>query len=259
MKRRNGSAYKIRFGKGTSIVTNPIRVTVWNEFRHEISNEQVKKVYPQGIHACIADFLGQQDGITVRTATLDEPEHGLSQQVLDDTDVLLWWGHMAHDQVSDEIVNRVYDRVLDGMGLIPLHSAHYSKIFRKLMGTNCGLKWREADDNERLWVMKPSHPIVQGIGEMIELEEEEMYGEFFDIPEPDELIFVSWFKGGEVFRSGCTFHRGRGKIFYFRPGHETYPTYHNGQIQRVITNGVRWAYTAGAPAIIQGNFQPLQK
>jgi trehalose utilization protein len=240
-------------------MTASIRVTVWNEYRHELKKSEVNEIYPRGIHACIADFLGKEADFSVRVATLDEPEHGLTQDVLNETDVLIWWGHMAHDEVRDEIVQRVYDRVLDGMGLIPLHSAHYSKIFRKLMGTNCGLKWREADDNERLWVIKPSHPIAQGIPEVIELPQEEMYGEYFDIPEPDELIFVSWFKGGEVFRSGCTFHRGRGKIFYFRPGHETYPTYHHLQIQQVIVNGTRWAATRNAPSIIQGNVEPLQK
>jgi trehalose utilization protein len=238
---------------------NPIRVTVWNEFRHERSNDVVKAIYPNGIHTCISDFLKEQEDITVRTATLDEPEHGLSQDTLDRTDVLLWWGHMAHNEVSDEIIDRVYQRVLNGMGFIALHSAHYSKVFRKLMGTGCGLKWREADDNERLWIVKPSHPIVKGLPEVIELEQEEMYGEFFDIPEPEELILVSWFKGGEIFRSGCTFTRGRGKIFYFRPGHETYPTYYNSNIQKIIINGVRWAESRDAPDIIQGNVQPIQR
>jgi trehalose utilization protein len=238
---------------------NPIRVTVWNEFRHERSNDVVKAIYPNGIHTCISDFLKEQEDITVRTATLDEPEHGLSQDTLDRTDVLLWWGHMAHNEVSDEIIDRVCQRVLNGMGFIALHSAHYSKVFRKLMGTGCGLKWREADDNERLWIVKPSHPIVKGLPEVIELEQEEMYGEFFDIPEPEELILVSWFKGGEIFRSGCTFTRGRGKIFYFRPGHETYPTYYNSNIQKIIINGVRWAESRDAPDIIQGNVQPIQR
>lgn len=197
--------------------------------------------------------------IKVATATLNQKEHGLTEEVLNNTDVLIWWGHMAHHEVSDEIVNRVYNRVLNGMGLIALHSAHYSKIFRKLMGTDCFLKWREADDNERLWVVKPNHPIGKGIEEKIELEEEEMYGEFFDIPEPDELIFLSWFKGGEVFRSGCTFNKGRGKIFYFRPGHETYPTYYNKQIQQVIINAVRWTESKNSPTIVQGNVEPAQK
>ncbi|MFS0614420.1 ThuA domain-containing protein [Lederbergia ruris] len=236
-----------------------IRVTVWNEYRHEIHNEGVKEIYPEGIHQCIADFIGTDKDIEVVTATLDQEEHGLTNEVLNNTDVLIWWGHLAHEEVADEVVQRIYDRVLDGMGLIALHSAHYSKIFRKLMGTNCILKWREADDNERLWVVNPGHPIVDGVEERIDLENEEMYGEFFDIPEPDELIFVSWFKGGEVFRSGCTFHRGKGKIFYFRPGHETYPTYQNKQIQKVIMNAVRWAVSKNSPKLIQGNVEPIEK
>ncbi len=217
-----------------------LRVTVWNEGRHEKSHEEVRKVYPDGIHAVIAKYL-QGQGLTVRTATLDEPEHGLTQEVLDQTDVLTWWGHMAHGDVKDEIVERVHQRVMNGMGLVVLHSGHFSKIFKKLMGTGCDLKWREAKEKERIWVVNPAHPIAQGLGQYIEIPHEEMYGEFFDIPAPDELVLVSWFEGGEIFRSGCCFYRGRGKIFYFRPGHETYPTYYQPEVMKVITNGVNWA------------------
>ncbi len=218
-----------------------IRVTVWNEFRHEKIHDGVKAVYPDGIHTTIADALNSNSGIKATTATLDEPQHGLTDKVLAKTDVLIWWGHMAHDDVSDEIAAKVKNAVLNGMGLIVLHSGHFSKPFKLLMGTSCDLKWREANEKERLWVIAPNHPIVEGLREYIELPEEEMYGEFFDIPAPDELIFTSWFQGGEVFRSGCTFRRGHGKVFYFRPGHETHPTYHNVEIQKVIANAVRWA------------------
>lgn len=234
-----------------------MKVTVWNENRHELSNPEVRAVYPEGIHGAIQEFLAKA-GVDADTATLDQPEHGLSQEVLDQTDVLLWWGHVAHDEVSEEIVERVYQRVLDGMGLIVLHSGHFSKIFKKLMGTSCDLKWREADEKERLWVIDPSHPIASGIGEYIELDKEEMYGEHFDIPAPDELVFMSWFEGGEVFRSGCTYKRGKGKIFYFRPGHETYPTYHNPEIQKVIVNAVVWAKPSGSQKPVYGNAQPLE-
>jgi trehalose utilization protein len=234
-----------------------IRVTVWNENVHEQKSETVRSVYPEGIHTAIAKGIAAED-LQVRTATLDEPEHGLTEQVLNNTDVLIWWGHIAHDQVRDEIVERVHRRVLDGMGLIALHSAHFSKIFKKLMGTTCDLKWREADEKERIWVVDPSHPIAAGIGEYIELEKEEMYGEHFDIPAPDELVFVSWFQGGEVFRSGCTFRRGKGKIFYFRPGHETYPTYYNEQVLKVIANGVRWAASSHGATPRYGNVKPLE-
>ena len=220
-----------------------IRVTVWNEFRHEKSNAAVKSIYPDGIHGAIAKGLSAAGDLTVRTATLDEPEHGLTQDVLEVTDVLTWWGHTAHGEVADQVVKRVQTRVLEGMGLLVLHSGHFSKIFRALMGTNCSLKWREAHEKERLWNLEPAHPITQGIGEYIELPNAEMYGERFDIPTPDKLIFISWFEGGEVFRSGCCWERGHGRIFYFRPGHEVYPIYHNPQIIQVITNAVRWART----------------
>jgi trehalose utilization protein len=218
-----------------------IRVTVWNEYRHEKVNEKIAAIYPNGIHGAIASYLGEDSEIEVRTATLDEPEHGLTEEVLDNTDVLIWWGHRAHDEVSDEIAERVQKKVLCGMGLIVLHSAHYSKPFKKLMGTSCSLKWREVGERERIWVVEPGHPIAEGLNEYFELEHEEMYGERFDIPEPDTLVFIGWFQGGEVFRSGCCYNRGYGKVFYFQPGHETYPTYHKPEIIKVIKNAVKWA------------------
>ncbi|HEY8348669.1 MAG TPA: ThuA domain-containing protein [Clostridia bacterium] len=218
-----------------------IKVTVWNEYRDERKEGEAKKVYPDGIHMAIKSFLDATGEFEVRTATLDEPEHGLTDEVLDNTDVLIWWGHIAHHEVRDDIVEKVYERVLKGMGIIVLHSGHGAKIFKKLMGTSSALRWREADDNERLWVTDPSHPIAEGIGDYIELDGEEMYGEFFDIPTPDALVFIGWFKGGKVFRSGCCYNRGYGKVFYFQPGHETYPTYYNKDIQRVIINAVKWA------------------
>lgn len=234
-----------------------MNVLVWNEFRHEKENEVVGDIYPEGIHNQIASFLGEDD-LNVKTATLDEEEHGLTDEVLAETDVLVWWGHKAHDEVDDAIAEKVKQRVWDGMGLVVLHSAHFSKPFKKLMGTSCDLKWREANDKERLWVVDPSHPITEGVGEFIEIEKEEMYGEHFDIPTPEELIFISWFSGGEVFRSGATFRRGRGKIFYFRPGHETYPTYYNKEVQTVIKNGVKWVKNTETPTPVYGNAQPLE-
>ena len=218
-----------------------IRVTVWNEARHEKTNRKVAKIYPKGMHHAIASHLNRQKGITARTATLDEPKHGLTNSVLRSTDVMTWWGHMAHHEVDDAIVAKVQRRVLEGMGILCLHSAHMSKIFTRLMGTVCMLKWREADEREILWVTKPGHPIVEGIDDHFVLPKTEMYGEHFDIPEPDEQIFISSFEGGEVFRSGCTWQRGNGRVFYFRPGHETYPIYYDPNVLRVITNGVRWA------------------
>ncbi|OEK47060.1 ThuA domain-containing protein [Staphylococcus saprophyticus] len=234
-----------------------MNITIWNEYRHEKENETVKAVYPEGIHHALASFLNVEHNVT--TATLDEPQHGLTDEVLSQTDVLVWWGHKAHDEVEDLIVEKVKQRVLDGMGLVVLHSGHFSKIFKSLMGTSCDLKWREADEKERLWVVDPTHPITRGIESHFELEKEEMYGEYFDIPTPDETVFISWFEGGEVFRSGVTFKRGNGKIFYFRPGHESYPTYYNTNVQQVIKNGIVWAYSSGTPKHEYGNTIPLEK
>lgn len=218
-----------------------IRVTVWNEGRHEKRSPKIAAVYPQGIHGAIAEHLAAQGDMVVRTATLDEPEHGLTDEVLADTDVLIWWGHMAHDDVSDSVVDKVQARVLGGMGLIVLHSGHFSKIFKRLMGTNCSLIWREIGEKERVWTVAPGHPIAEGLGPYFEIPHTEMYGEFFDIPQPDALIFISWYPGGEVFRSGCAYYRGRGKVFYFSPGHETFPIYYQPEVRRVLANAVRWA------------------
>jgi len=202
------------------------------------------------MHQAIASHLSASSDLIVRTATLDEPDQGLTEQVLKETDVLTWWGHMAHGEVRDDIVDRVHQRVLEGMGLLVLHSAHFSKIFKKLMGTGCDLKWRE-EQNEReiLWVTRPGHPIVKDIDDHFILPREEMYGEFFDIPEPECTFLISSFAGGEVFRSGCTWTRGAGKIVYFRPGHETFPTYHDKNVLKVIENAVRWAAPVRAVAL----------
>lgn len=216
-----------------------IRVTVWNEFQHERTQEKVKEIYPDGIHTCIAKFLGQEEELSVRTAVFDEKEYGLTEEVLANTDVLVFWNHMLQEEFSDDVAERVRRHVLAGMGLVVLHSGHYSKIMRKLLGTSMTLRWRHGD-RERLFCTCPTHPIAQGIPAWVDIPEEEMYGEFFDIPKPDDVVFTGWFAGGEVFRSGCTFTRGLGKIFYFQPGHEEYPIYHMPVIQKIIKNGVRW-------------------
>lgn len=216
-----------------------IKVTVWNEGRHEKTSEEVRRVYPDGIHGALAAFLGTEEDITVRTATLDDPDCGLPQEVVDDTDVMLWWGHMAHDDVPDAVVERVAAAVHAGMGLIVLHSGHHSKIFRRLMGTPCSLGWRENGDMERVWVVDPAHPITQGIGRYFELPHVETYAEPFSIPEPEKLLFIGSYEGGEVFRSGCLWRRGHGTVFYFQPGHETFPIYYEPAVQTVIKNAVR--------------------
>jgi trehalose utilization protein len=221
----------------------PVRVTVWGENVHEQRDESVRTIYRDGMHAAIAAGLQASlgDRVRVRTATLDQPEHGLPQSVLDETDVLTWWGHIAHDQVQDAMVDRVQDAVLGGMGLLALHSAHYSKILRRLLGTSCSLRWRNDGERELVWTVDPAHPIAAGVPQPIVIEAQEMYGEHFDIPAPDELVFVSSFAGGEVFRGGCCFRRGAGRLFYFSPGDQEYPVYHHPDVQRVLANAVLWA------------------
>jgi trehalose utilization protein len=240
-----------------------LRVTVWNEGVHETTQPEIAAIYPDGIHGAIADGLREVlgDAVVVRTATLADPEHGLTEEVLADTDVLLWWGHIAHDQVSDEVVERVRQHVLGGMGLIVLHSGHFSKIFIRMLGTTCSLRWRNPEGGERelVWTVNPTHPIAEGVEQPIVIEAQEMYGEFFDIPTPDDLVFISSFTGGEVFRSGVTFSRGRGRIFYFSPGDQEYPVYFHPQVRRVLGNGVRWAAPAPGPrqAPAVSNPQPV--
>lgn len=216
-----------------------LNITIWNEYVHEKTEEKVRNIYPNGIHNAIKDFL-QCDEYNITTATLDDPECGLTQEVVDNTDVMLWWGHLAHGNVPDEVAKRVQEAVLKGMGIIFLHSAHKSKPFMNLIGSTGNLVWRESDDKELLWVISPTHPIAQGLGRYVEIPAEETYGEPFDIPTPDEIVFSSWFTGGEIFRSGITYKRGYGKIFYFKPGHESYPIYYQEEIQTIIKNAVKW-------------------
>ncbi len=218
------------------------KAIVWGENVHEQTSDVVRSIYPDGMHECIASTLNADSGITAETATLQQPEHGLSEERLAETDVLFWWGHAAHGDVSDDVVERVARHVWQGMGFVALHSSHFSKVFMRLMGSPCNLTWREAGERERLWLTSPGHPIAAGLPDCFELEYEEMYGEPFGVPEPEETVFVSWFQGGEVFRSGLTYRRGAGRVFYFRPGHETYPTYHDANVQRVLTNAAKWAH-----------------
>ncbi len=234
-----------------------IRVTVYNENAHD-KEEHIKAIYPNGMHGAIKEALEADGRFEVTCVTLDMPECGLTQELLDNTDVLFWWGHMKHGDVPDEVVTRVFKRVMKGMGLVALHSGHFSKIFKKLMGTGCDLKWRETGDKERIWITSPTHPIAAGLPEYFELPHEETYGEHFDIPNPDEVVFTSWFSGGEVFRSGCCFKRGNGKIFYFRPGHETFPTFYDENIKKVLVNAAAWCAQEGGVYQTYGKFRSIE-
>jgi trehalose utilization protein len=229
-----------------------IHATIWNEYVSERREEAAARTYPKGLHVAIADGIRERlgDEVKLSTVTLEQSAQGLPESLLAATDVLVWWGHMAHEQVTDATLARVRERVLAGMGLVVLHSGHLSRIFTSLMGTSCNLRWREGDDRELIWTVNPSHPITQGVPNPLEIGQHEMYGEFFDIPQPDELIFVSSFTGGEVFRSGCCFRRGNGRIFFFSPGHETCPVYYLPGVRRVLANAVRWAYNPMPSKII---------
>lgn len=244
-------------------MSDGLRVTVWNEGRHEKSNKTVASIYPDGMGHRIAQSLEERPGIaSVRVAQLDDPDQGLNEEVFRTTDVMTWWGHTAHHEVRDDLAERVRQRVNEGMGLVVLHSGHFSKPFRLLMGTNCDLRWRDNDgkgEKERIWVTDPAHPIAHGLPPYFEIEHAEMYGEHFNIPQPDHLVFTSWFQGGDVFRSGCCWHRGQGKVFYFRPGHETFPIYYDETVLQVIYNGVRWAApTRLTSEIMRANSAPLE-
>jgi len=239
-------------------VTSPLRVTIWNEHVHERRDQAVGRLYPDGMHGAIAAGLTRElgAGVKIRVATLDEPDHGLTDEVLAATDVLTWWGHAAHEKVADAVVDRVQARVLEGMGILILHSGHYSKIFKRLMGTTCALRWRQDPGGERelIWTVNPGHPIAAGLPQPIVIEHQEMYGEFFDIPPPDALVFISSFAGGEVFRSGCCYTRGAGRLFYFGPGDQEFPVYHQPEVQRVIANAAVWC--AGGT---RGNDVPAER
>ncbi|GAA4973842.1 ThuA domain-containing protein [Kineococcus glutinatus] len=225
-------------------MSSPLRVTVWNENVHETNDHPrgIRGYYPDGMHGAIAAGLAEHlPDARIRTAVLSDPEHGLTDDVLADTDVLTWWGHAAHGDVADEVVDRVQRHVLGGMGLLVLHSGHFSKVFKRLLGTTCSLAWRNDGEREVVWTVDPAHPIAEGVPNPFVIERQEMYGEPFDVAPPDELVFVSWFAGGEVFRSGATWRRGKGRVFYFSPGDESYPVYHHPDVRRVLANGVRWA------------------
>jgi len=222
-----------------------IRVTIWNEFRHEKLKENVRAIYPNGLHATLKEALEQMDPqLECTLAALDDPDQGLPDEVLENTDVLIWWGHMAHKEVDDALVERIRQRVYAGkMGFVPIHSAHKSKPFTAILGTTGNLSWG-ANQKEIIWNLCPTHAIAAGIPDHFQLDAEEMYGEPFYIPTPDDLIFGGWFEHGNMMRSGCTWRRGAGKIFYFQPGHETCPNLKNPIVHRIICNGIHWAAPA---------------
>jgi trehalose utilization protein len=240
----------------------PIRVLVWDEDATHVS----AGVYPENIRGAVADGLIELGGerVRVRTASLADPEQGLSAAALAATDVLIWWGHVRHSEVADDAVGRIVEHVCRrGLGFIALHSAHYSKPFKQILNCTGHLKggWREDEQPEEIRVCAPHHPITHGVHDFA-LAQEEMYGAPFDVPPPAAVVLQSFFPaGGEYFPSGLiwtvgtgvdrTFASGPGRgigqgegigrVFYFRPGHESVPTYFNLDVRRILYNGVRWA------------------
>lgn len=225
--------------------TKKINVVIWNEFRHEKKKEAVKALYPDGLHATLRSYLAEDAELDITLAALDDPDQGLPDELLEKTDVLVWWGHVAHKEVDDALVDRIRTRVLIGkMGFIALHSAHKSKPFGAIVGTNGNLSWGR-NQKEIMWNLMPSHPIAAGIPEHFLLESEELYSEPFYIPQPDALVFGAWFEDGHILRAGACFLRGAGKVFYFQPGHETCKSFHNPYVLRIIRNAIHWAAPNG--------------
>lgn len=238
--------------------TSKIRVTIWNEYWDETRYDNVRQIYPHGIHQALADALQPDPDFIVRIATPYDPDFGLSEALLADTDVLIWWGHVIHHLVPDDAVERVCRHVMDGMGFVPLHSATYSKPFQQLVGRIMNSAYREVGEKERLWVVNPAHEIVRGLPAFFEIPHSEVYREPTGLPMPDELVFLSWYAGGEAAISGSCYYRGRGRIFVFTPGHEDYPIFYDPNVRQVITNGVKWANNPYRLACESGQVSALE-
>ncbi|MDR0426377.1 MAG: ThuA domain-containing protein [Clostridiales bacterium] len=217
-----------------------MKIALFVEMAPGMRAGECREAYPEGMQNCLKAML-EAAGHRVTLVEQDENGDGAAMAAaVGDADVAYWWGHGLHQKVSDAAADAVVRAVWRGMGLVCLHSSHLSKPFLRLIGTDGTLCWREAGENERLWVVDPAHPIAAGLPPTVEIEREEMYGEPFGIPQPDELVFLGWYKGGEVFRSGCVFRRGRGKVFYFQPGHETYPNYKLPDVRRILLNAAEY-------------------
>ena len=214
-----------------------IRVTFWHEFRHEKTSEVVKAIYPDGLHAYLKSQL-ECDDIEITLAALDDPNQGITDELLENTDVLMWWGHMAHKEVDDELVEKIRQRVYSGMGFLPLHSAHHSKPFQRIIGCTGNLRWGR-NQKAIVWNLAPWHPIAKGVPMSFQITEE-LYSEPFYIPKPDDIVFATWFEDGNIFRGGITYRRGLGKIFYFHTGHESVESLKDENVQRIIKNAIYW-------------------
>ena len=215
------------------------RVVVWSE------GTAPKNVYPQDINAAIAEGLKPLKGWDIVTASINDPDQGLPEDMLNSASVLIWWGHQKHGAVSDALVDRIVKRVRDGgMGFIATHSAHYSKPLKAILGTPCGWKYY-IDDGARvdLVVKAPSHPIALGVKNFT-LPHTERYGDPFEVPTPETVVFDGIYTlpngAAENAQQGMVWTVGKGRVFYFQPGHESYPIYFQDEIRHIFRNGVQW-------------------
>lgn len=216
------------------------KVVVWSE------GTAPKTVYPYDVNTAIAEGLQPLKDWQIITASITDPDQGLSDDLLNSTSVLIWWGHQKHGDVKDELVAKIVRRVKEGgMGFIATHSAHYSKPLKALLGTNCGWKYY-TDDGARvdLIVKSPKHPIAKGVKNFT-VPKTERYGDPFEVPPAETVVFdgIYTLPNGtkENAQQGMTWSVGKGRVFYFQPGHESYPIYFQEEIRHIFRNGVQWA------------------
>ncbi len=264
----------------------PLKVLVWDE-----QQDAQKQVYPNYLGNWIAEYLNKQEGVVTRSVSLKDADQGLADENIEWADVVIWWGHQKHNQVADAPVGKIVERIKSGQcGLIALHSAHWSKVFKAAMyerfkqdvlarlpatvdkskvdfvkkkegkpevlseedkdgrhvvtvvAPNCGLGGVRADGAPgHLETKLPDHPIAKGVPAKFDVKQTEMYNELFTVPEPDAVVFFETWDKGEKFRSGCCWALGQGRVFYFRPGHETYPVFHQEETLKVVHNAVLWS------------------
>ncbi|MBI1353570.1 MAG: trehalose utilization protein ThuA [Acidobacteria bacterium] len=233
---------------GLSAAPKKVRVLVWSERSEPV------EVYPAGINGEVASIFAADRGVEVSVANMLDPEQGLSEAALAQTDVLVWFGHRSHADVLPEVVDRVVRRVTaDGMGFLPLHSAHYSLPFVRLMELEAaeqGVRltgrvgsWgavRNKGEPERVQILLPAHPIAKGLTAFT-IEGTEEYANPFVAPPAEEKVLAGAWEGGEQDGSdGLAWTVGKGKVFYFRPGHETRPIFRQPEVRAVLRNAVLW-------------------
>ena len=226
------------------------KVVVWSEGSANV-DEGSKKVYPEDINTAIAEGLAplKARGWEIVKATLGDPDQGISDELLAGTDVLIWWGHKKHGEVKNELVDKIDQRVRDGkMGFIATHSSHFAKPFKKLMGTACSWGEYVVDGTSvEILVKEPSHPICRGV-RSFKLPKIERYGEPFAVPAPEAVPLDGRYTKPDgktaPARMGLCWAVGKGKVFYFTPGHETYDDYYRPEVRRIFVNAVQWAAPA---------------